>query len=148
MAYSHAKGLIALPTDYNAAQSEYTYQKLSYKYIQPNGNLTMTPSQMQDIDSYVNGNGYLKRKVLKHHRTKIEWNTPYLTYEDKCKLIKAIRTGYKQGEGSYESRTIHARYYNDWEDDYSTGKFYMPEDRKSTRLNSSHANESRMPSSA
>ena len=108
MAYSHAKGLIALPTDYNAANSEYTYQKLSYKYIQPNGNLTMTPSQM-------------------HHRTKIEWNTPYLTYEDKCKLIKAIRTGYKQGEGSYESRTIHARYYNDWEDDYSTGKFYMPD---------------------
>ena len=87
----------------------------------------MKPSQMQDIDSYVNGNGYLKRKVLKHHRTKIEWNTPYLTYEDKCKLIKAIRTGYKQGEGSYESRTIHARYYNDWEDDYSTGKFYMPD---------------------
>lgn len=127
MAYSNAKGLIALPTDYNAANSEYTYQKLSYKYIQPNGNLIMTPDQMQDINSYVNGNGCLKRKVLKHHRTKIEWNTPYLTYEDKCKLIKAMRTGYKQGEGSYESRTIHARYYNDWEDDYSTGKFYMPD---------------------
>ena len=31
------------------------------------------------------------------------------------------------GDGDYSSRTIRARYYNDWEDDYSTGKFYMPD---------------------
>ena len=127
MAYSQAKGLIALPTDYNSAKKEYTYQKLSYKYIQPNGKLTMTPSQMQDLDSYVNGNGYLKRKVLEHHRTKIEWNTPYLTYDDKCKLISTIRKAFKQGIGDSSSRTVHARYYNDWEDDYASGKFYMPD---------------------
>lgn len=96
MAYSASKGLLALPIDYSKS-SGYTYQKLSYKYIQPNGALTITPNQMQDLDSYVNGDGYLKRKVLKHSRTKIEWNTPYLTYEDKCKLILAIRKGYKQG---------------------------------------------------
>lgn len=126
MAYSASKGLLALPIDYSKS-SGYTYQKLSYKYIQPNGALTITPNQMQDLDSYVNGDGYLKRKVLKHSRTKIEWNTPYLTYEDKCKLILAIRKGYKQGDGDYSSRTIRARYYNDWEDDYSTGKFYMPD---------------------
>lgn len=126
MAYSNAKGLIALPTAYSQKDG-YTFAKLSYKFIQPNGNLTITPNQMQDIDSYVNGNGYLKRKVLNHSRTKIEWNTPYLTYEDKCKLISAIRTGYKQGDGSYKERKIRIRYYNDWEDDYSFGTFYMPD---------------------
>ena len=124
MAYSNAKGLIALPTAYSKDDG-YTYKKLSYKFIQPNGNLTITPNQMQDLDSYVNGNGYLKRKVLKHHRTKIEWNTPYLTYEDKCRLIEAITEGFKQGDGDASSRTIHARYYNDWTDNYDTGKFYM-----------------------
>ena len=125
MPYSHEKGLIALPTGYSEAGG-YTWQKLSYKYLQPNG-ITLTPKQMQDIDSYRNGNGVLKRTVLDHAVTKFEWNTPYLTYEDKCKLIQQIRNGYKYGVGLYKARRIRVRYYNDWEDDYEEGTFYMPD---------------------
>lgn len=127
MAYSNSKGLIALPTAYNGNSKEYTWKKLSYKFIQQGGNFNITPNQMQDIDSYVNGNGLLKRKVLDHCRTKIEWNTPYLIYEDKCRLIQAMRNAYKYGVGAYKERKTRIRYYNDWEDDYTTGTFYMPD---------------------
>lgn len=89
MAYSNSKGLIALPVDYSQSGG-YTWQKLSYKFVQPSG-ISITPKQMQDIDFYRNGNGVLKRAVLDHAVTKFEWNTPYLTYEDKCKLIQQIR---------------------------------------------------------
>lgn len=126
MAYSNSKGLIALPTAYSEKDG-YIYKKLSYHFIQPNGGISITPNQMQDLDSYVNGNGLLKRKVLNHSRTKIEWNTPYLTYEDKCKLMLTIRNGYKHGVGVYKERKIRIRYFNDWEDDYDTGTFYMPD---------------------
>ena len=109
MAYSNSKGLIALPTDYSD-KNGYTWQKLSYHFVQPSG-ITITPKQMQDLDSYRNGNGVLKRTVLDHSPTKIEWNTPYLTYEDKCKLIHQIRNGYRQGVGLYKARRIRIRYY-------------------------------------
>lgn len=125
MAYSNSKGLIALPTAYNASSKEYTWKKLSYKYVQPNGGISITPNQMQDIDSYVNGNGVLKRTVLPHSRTKIEWNTPYLTYEDKCKLVQAIMNGFKCGVGIANQRKIRIRYYNDLTDDYEAGTFYI-----------------------
>lgn len=124
VAYSNSKGLIALPTAYDKKDG-YTYKKLSYKYIQPNGNFSITPDQMQDIDSYVNGNGYLKRKVLEHSRTKIEWNTPYLIYEDKCRLVTAIVNGFKYGIGEKQERKIRARFYNDWTDEYDAANFYM-----------------------
>lgn len=126
VAYSNSKGLIALPTAYDKKDG-YTYKKLSYQFIQPNGGISITPKQMQDIDSYRNGNGILKRTVLDNAPTQIEWNTPYLTYEDKCKLIHQIREGYRQGGGVYKARKIRIRYYNDWEDDYDTGTFYMPD---------------------
>lgn len=124
MAYSNSKGLIALPTAYSKDDG-YTYKKLSYKFIQPNGNYSITPNQMQDLDSYVNGNGFLKRKVLDHSRTKIEWNTPYLTYEDKCKLILAITNGFKYGIGVAKERKIRIRYYNDLTDAYEARNFYI-----------------------
>ncbi len=126
MAYSNSKGLIALPTAYSK-DGGYTFKKLSYRFIQPNGGISITPKQMQDIDSYRNGNGILKRTVLKNAPTKIEWNTPYLTYEDKCRLIHQIKEGYRQGIGLYKARKIRIRYYNDWDDDYDTGTFYMPD---------------------
>lgn len=124
MAYSNSKGLIALPTAYSESDG-YTWKKLSYKYMQPAGGISITPNQMQDLDSYVNGNGVLKRYVLDHSRTKIEWNTPYLTYEDKCALISAITNGFKYGVGVKKERKIRIRYYNDLTDDYEAGTFYI-----------------------
>lgn len=54
MAYSNAKGLIALPTDYSQSNG-YTFAKLSYKFIQPNGNITITPNQIIDICNHWKG---------------------------------------------------------------------------------------------
>ena len=62
MGYENSKGLIAVASGYDG--KNYSYAKLSYKYIQPNGALAITPDQIQDLDSYRNGNGILKRNVL------------------------------------------------------------------------------------
>lgn len=124
MGYDNSKGLISLPVGYSGGS--YQWKKLSYKYAQPSG-INITPNQMQDIDSYVNGNGKLKRTVLQHSRTKMEWSTPYLTYEDKVKLLALINNAFKYGSGIADQRKCHVRYYNDLKDDYETGDFYIPD---------------------
>lgn len=125
MAYEKAKGLLSVATSHSGG--EFQYEKLSYKFMQHNG-YTSTPNQMQDKDSYVNGNGYLKRTVLPHSRTKIEWNTPYLTYEDKCKLVSLLKKGFQAGgECNASQRKIRIRYYNDWTDSYDHMYAYVPD---------------------
>ena len=94
MAYESAKGLVSIAVSH--FNNEFQYQKIDFCYIQPNG-YTATPDQMQDKDSYVNAKGFLRRTVLPHSRTKIEWNTPYLTLKQKCKLVSLIKKGFSAG---------------------------------------------------
>ena len=88
--------------------------------------MTITPDQIQDLDSYRNGNGVLKRNVLPNKVPSIEWSTPYLRYEDKCRLIALINEAMTYGVGTKDQRKLRARYYNDWLDDYDTHNFYVP----------------------
>ena len=55
-----SKGLVMIATGYE--NGEYKYTKLD-KFIAAD-NLSITPGRAQDLDSYVNANGYLKRNVL------------------------------------------------------------------------------------
>ncbi len=125
MGYEKSKGLVAVASGYDG--SSYSYTRLSYKYIQPNGALAITPDQIQDLDSYRNGNGILKRHVLPNKVPSIEWSTPYLRYEDKCRLIALINKAMTYGTGVKKQRRLRARYYNDWSDDYDTHDFYVPD---------------------
>lgn len=123
MAYDKSKGLISIATSHDG--SEYHYEKID-QYIQKES-YTCTPKQMQDLDSYVNANGYLKRKTMKHPRTKIDVDTPYMSYKDKKALVHILRLGMKTKNCLVSQRKVRVRYYNDWTDDYEHGFFYVPD---------------------
>lgn len=72
--FEKAKGLVSIATGYSGG--DYQYTKID-KYIAAN-NLNITPGRAQDLDSYVNANGHLKRNVLKHMRDGIAFSTIYM----------------------------------------------------------------------
>ena len=80
------------------------------------------PNQRQDLDSYRDANGYLHRNVLSHTSTKLEFETPYLTFKDMRTLIQNIRANYTDDL----ARTVELTYYDEETDTYKTGTFYMP----------------------
>lgn len=125
MAYEKAKGVLGIATAYS--NGSYTYTKLD-EFIGAN-NYTATPNQMQDLDSYVNANGKLKRNVLPHSRSKIEFNTPYLKHAKKLKLVKLLNSAMalKDGTCNKAERKVRIRFYNDWTDDYETAFCYIPD---------------------
>lgn len=126
MSYNTEKGLFMVATGYHGGK--YTYQRFPLELMTADS-IEMTPDQMQDLDSHVNGYGYLKRFVLPHSRSKIEMNTSILTYGQKKEIISIIKAGYsiKDGECSEKKRHLRVMYYDDWTDDYKEGVFYVPD---------------------
>jgi hypothetical protein len=125
MAYDKSKGLLAVATSYS--NGTYGYEKIDQYFAAED--LTITPNQMQDLDSYVNANGYLKRNVLPHSRTKTDGNSPYLTYAQKKSLISILNKGMTVGDGKCNKaeRKVRVRYYDDWTDDYEHMYCYIPD---------------------
>lgn len=93
-------GSTQIPMKYIAAQS--------YKSI---------PNRQQDLDSYRDADGILRRNILPHKVTTIEFNTPYLHLTDKIALQAIIPSRTKQ--------TI--TYWNEETNTYATGDFYIPD---------------------
>lgn len=81
------------------------------------GSYKVTPNQIIDEDSYTDGDGVLHRNTLPHTRTKIEFSTPYISLATKT-AIQAILSN---------RTTISATYWNDEDDEYQTGTFYIPD---------------------
>ena len=125
MAYDKSKGLVAIATSYSGGN--YGYTKLD-GYIKAEG-LTIIPNQMQDLDSYVNSTGKLRRNVLSHTRSKIDANTPYMSEAKFNKLLSNITKAYSLSDGkcSKKERKVRVRYYNQYTQDYSYGYFYIPD---------------------
>lgn len=123
MAFDKSKGVLGIATAYS--NESYTYTKLD-KFMGIN-NYTSTPNQMQDLDSYVNANGRLKRNVMPHSRTKIEFNTPYLRHAQKLELVTILNTAMSLNDGVCDKpeRKVRIRFYNDWTDDYETAFYYI-----------------------
>lgn len=120
MAFSKSKGLVSIATGYSGGNYEYT--KID-QFIAAD-NLSITADRAQDLDSYVNANGYLKRNVLKHMRDGISFSTAYMEYGKHEKFMSILRTGEKQpGCTASPEKKIRIRYFNEWENDYSTGFF-------------------------
>ena len=126
MAFEESKGLIAIATGY--ANGSYQYEAVDLNYVQMD-TIIATPSQMQDLDSYVNGKGYLKRTVLEHSRSKWEANTTILTSTQVQKLLKLLQKGFTLNDSkcSKAKRELRLRYYNEWENDHVAGYFYVPD---------------------
>lgn len=76
-----------------------------------------TPNRQQDLDSYRDADGVLRRNILPHTATTIEFNTPYLHLTDKVALQALL-----------PSRTkLTITYWNDESNTYTTGDFYIPD---------------------
>jgi CHASE2 domain-containing sensor protein len=86
------------------------------KYIS-HGSYISTPNQITDDDTYVDGDGLLHRSTVPHTRSKIEFNTPYLRLADKIALQALLPSRVE----------LSVTYWNDEDNEYQTGKFYVPD---------------------
>lgn len=82
-----------------------------------------TPDQRQDLNSYVDANGYLHRNALPHTRTKVEWETPYLTNTQVAQMNEIFRNAMT----NTTERKVTVYYYDNETDSYTSGEFYMPD---------------------
>ena len=81
------------------------------------GTYKSTPNRQMDLDSYRDANGNLKRNILPHTATTLEFTTPYLHLSDKQGLQSIL-----------PSRTkLTVTYWNDETNAYTTGDFYIPD---------------------
>lgn len=86
------------------------------------GTYKTAPMQRQDNDSYVDADGYLHRNPMPHTRSKLEFETPYLSVRDFRKLVNGIIANYTVAI----ERKVHLTYYNEEYDRYDEGDFYLP----------------------
>lgn len=126
MAYDSQKGLVAIATSYSG--SSYQYEKINFNWIQTDS-INSTPDQITDLDTYTNGDGYLKRTVLPHTRSKWEANTSILFEENVDEFIRLLQKGFgvKDGKCNKEERHLRLRYFNEWQHGYEAGHFYVPD---------------------
>ena len=86
------------------------------KYIQAKS-YRSAPDRQLDLDSYRDADGILRRNVLSHTVTTIEFSTPYLKISDKIALQNLLPNRKK----------LTVTYWNDEKNTYSTGTFYIPD---------------------
>ena len=86
------------------------------RYI-AHGSYKSIPNRMMDLDSYRDGDGVLRRKILPHTATTIEFLTPCLHLSDKIALQSLLPSRVK----------LTLKYWNDETNTYSTGDFYIPD---------------------
>jgi len=80
------------------------------------------PDQIQDDDSFIDGDGVLDRDILPHTRSKIEFSTvPYLNLNEKMAMQEILPTS------RTERIRVTAQYWNDDTNEYKTGYFYIPD---------------------
>lgn len=83
----------------------------------------ITPNRRQDLDSYRNANGYLKRFVLDHTATTITFQTKPMKRHDFVVMMAFIRNHFSEPQ----ERKLTITYYSPDVNDYRTGNFYMPD---------------------
>jgi hypothetical protein len=77
----------------------------------------ITPNQIQDDNTYVDGDGVLHRDTLPHKRTKIEFTTPHLSEADNRTLQALIPN----------TVTVIVEYWNPRKGTYETATCYTPD---------------------
>lgn len=81
-----------------------------------------TPHQLTDLDSYIDGDGYLQRNVLPHARSKVSFSTcSKLTLQEKMEIQSIIPTS------KTDRIRLHVEYWDDDTNTYQTGDFYVPD---------------------
>ena len=104
------------------------------------GTYKSSPAQRQDLDSYVDADGYLHRTVLGHTRSKIEFQLSTMSEQDFRGFMDNITAQYTNGP----ERKVHLTYYEEEYGNYVEGDFYMPGTMDYTHLNKALYDENRI----
>lgn len=135
MAYEKNKGMIAVATSYGGG--DYHFEKLD-QYIEASS-YNVTPDQMQDIDSFVNANGKLKRTTMPYSRSKIEFNIVHTDEKTMDKVMSVLNKGTEVKDGIAAENKVRIRFYNPKRMEYSFAWAYFPDityNTYSTHVNS------------
>lgn len=107
---------------YNGYHLKFGNTVLPYKYIRL-ATYKSTPNQRLDLDSYRDSDGVLHREVLSHTASKVEWETPYLSNFDVAEMNGIFAAAML----NTSERKATVTYYDEENDTYKTGTFYMPD---------------------
>lgn len=118
MAFKFDKGMVAVQTNKG-------FEKLD-PYIEASS-LNITPDQMQDLDSYVNANGKLKRTTMPYSRSKIEFNIKHTDEKTMNETMTILNSGTKISGGIYAENKVKVRFYNPKRMEYNEAWFYFPD---------------------
>lgn len=94
------------------------------------GSYKTAPAQRQDNGSYVDADGYLHRSPMPHTRSKIEFETIYMSTKEMEDLMAAITSQYTDGL----EKKVHLTYYEEEYSNYVEGDFYMAATQEYTKL--------------
>lgn len=81
----------------------------------------ITPNQRQDLDSYRDADGILRRNALSHTASKIEFDTQPLSGDKMDAFMANIRSNYI----NYNERNAKCTYYDPETGSYKTGELYL-----------------------
>lgn len=95
------------------------------------GTYVIAPAQRQDVDSYVDADGYLHRNPVVHTRSKITFETIIMPVKEMEALMQAITAQYTNG---LEKKVV-LTYYEPEYSNYVQGEFYMAATQEFTMLN-------------
>lgn len=90
--------------------------KIPMKYIS-HKSYSSTPNRIQDLDSYRDADGILRRNIVPHKASTIQFSTPYLHLADKKSLQALLPSRVK----------LTLEYWNDETNTYTSGVFYIPD---------------------
>lgn len=105
-----------------AKSSTATKATLPLKYIQAKS-YKVIPNRRQDLDSYRDANGNLKRNVLSHTASTISFQTKPMNNTDMENFMSIIRNHYSVTK----EKKIFLEYWCPDTNSYSTGYFYVPD---------------------
>lgn len=123
MAYEIKKGMVAVATSYSGG--DYHFEKID-QYIEA-ASLNITPDQMQDLDSYVNANGKLKRTTMPYSRSKIEFNIKHTDEKTMDKVMSILNRGVNVSGGIFAENKLKIRFYNQKSMEYNYAWAYFPD---------------------
>lgn len=84
---------------------------------------TATPNQRTEVEAYRDLNNLLHRDTSPNFKTKIEFNTRPLWLSEKVEMQSVFASGLvNKGQRKY-----NVTYWDDEENTYKTGVFYMPD---------------------
>lgn len=116
--------MIAVATSYS--ENEYHYEKID-PYIETSS-LQITPDQIQEMDSYRNANGILKRpNIMPYSASKIEGNIKYADEPTMDKIMKILKKGTHVKDGVAAENKLRIRFYNPKQMEYSHAWAYFPD---------------------